>query len=385
MKKEKVLIIIPKGLPLPRVKGGAIETLINDIIDENERQGKLELTVASIYDCEAEKEAKKYKSTRFIYVKKDFSYILKAVCVRFANLFGKNLNTYNEIILDKIKKEDYDKIVIEDGAFFSFKSYLKFYPKEKMILHFHHCGLSDKATDSTFSKFIGVSQFVTEKFKSSSNISNCCVLLNGIDQTKFKKNITSKERKDVRVKFGFNDNDCVCIFCGRLIEEKGILELIKAIKSIDNPQIKLMIVGSTNYGSNKDFLKKIDDEVKSSKNKIKLTGYVDNKDMYKYYKSADIGVIPSTWEDAAPLVAIEMMASGLPIIVTKTGGAPEYVSHHSIIIEKDENLVKNIANEIKIMSANQNMRKKISDSELKQSEQFNTQTFYKNFVSIIEK
>ena len=42
-KRPRVLLIPPADLPVPAVRGGAVETLITHLIRENERQGKLDL------------------------------------------------------------------------------------------------------------------------------------------------------------------------------------------------------------------------------------------------------------------------------------------------------------------------------------------------------
>ena len=44
----KVCIILPKGLPVPNVKGGAIETLVTDIINQNEVERKMNISESSI-------------------------------------------------------------------------------------------------------------------------------------------------------------------------------------------------------------------------------------------------------------------------------------------------------------------------------------------------
>jgi len=218
----KVCIILPKGLPVPNVKGGAIETLVTDIINKNEIEKKLDITVFSIFDEKALLESKKYTLTHFKYIKNNFKYKLKALYVRYKNLFNANLNTYNEIILDKIKYNDFDYILVEDGAYSSFKSYLKYFKKEQMILHFHHSGNSDKNTDNTFSTFLGVSNFVVEKFKKDSSIKDCQILKNGINLDKFKKELSLKEKKQIRKNLGIQDDDFVVLYCGRLVEEKGV-------------------------------------------------------------------------------------------------------------------------------------------------------------------
>jgi len=383
----KICIILPKGLPVPCTKGGAIESLINDIIDQNETQKKLDITVVSLYEKKAERESKKYKNTKFIYVKNDFEYKLLAIKVRLLNLLGENLNTYNEYVLNRIKKEKFDYIVVEDGAYFSYKSYHKYFNKDKLILHFHHNGKSDAQTDDTFSTFVGVSQFVANTFKKSSTITDIQVLKNGINVDKFNIDISEFENKSIRDKLGFDKDDFVVLFCGRLIKEKGVLELIKAVKGINNNKIKLLLIGSIDFGNNgtSEYLKIIQKEIINSNDRIKMTGYIDREELYKYYHMADIGVIPSICEDAAPLVNIEMMVSKLPTIITKTGGAPEYASPETIIISNDVKLVQNIKVEILNLYNDNIKRERIKNISYEYAQKFNTKNFYNDFVTLLER
>ena len=62
----KVCIILPKGLPVPATKGGAIETLMHDIASCNEVYNKLDITIVSTYEVKAYEESKKFKNTKFI-------------------------------------------------------------------------------------------------------------------------------------------------------------------------------------------------------------------------------------------------------------------------------------------------------------------------------
>ena len=47
MKKPRVLVLTYGKLPIPAVKGGAIETLLDSLIEENEQQQQVELIVLS--------------------------------------------------------------------------------------------------------------------------------------------------------------------------------------------------------------------------------------------------------------------------------------------------------------------------------------------------
>ena len=69
--RKKIAIICPAELPVPSVKGGAVETLIDHFLDENEKRGEqaLEIIVYSVYDINAELESKKYKNVKFKYFK----------------------------------------------------------------------------------------------------------------------------------------------------------------------------------------------------------------------------------------------------------------------------------------------------------------------------
>ena len=60
-KRPRVLLIPPSALPIPAVRGGAVETLITHLIRENERQGRLDLICASVMDPDAKAAAADWK------------------------------------------------------------------------------------------------------------------------------------------------------------------------------------------------------------------------------------------------------------------------------------------------------------------------------------
>ena len=87
---KNVCIIIPRGLPVPAVKGGAIETLMGMLADENEEKEKLKLTIISTYDENAKELSVKYKNTKFIYIRKNLSYLLLSITNKIRNVIYKN-------------------------------------------------------------------------------------------------------------------------------------------------------------------------------------------------------------------------------------------------------------------------------------------------------
>lgn len=382
----KVCFITPNLLPVPNVKGGAIESIMTNVIQEQEKNNKLNMTVVSIYDKDAFLASKNYSRTNFIYIKKNYMYIIYSIIFNISNKFFKtNYNTYNHLVLKKIKKKDFDYVIVEGGHYESYVEYLKYFEKDKMVLHLHHQCHSNKSIDRIFSKLIGVSNYVIEDFKKTSKIEKYFLLKNAISISNFDKDISLGEKNKIRSSLGIDMDDFTVIYCGRLIKEKGVLELIKAVKKINNKKIKLIVVGSINFanGGNDSYTNKLNEEVKDS-DKIILTGYVQNNELYKYYKISDVMVIPSIWEEAAGLVCIEGMICKKPIITTGIGGIKEYVSNNSIILKKDKNFIKNI--ELAILSLYDKREELgiIGEENYKVALKYNKDIYYNNLVKMIE-
>lgn len=67
---KTICFIAPYNYSIPAIQGGAIETLVQHLIEENEKEKKFKFIVLSTYSKEAEEVAKKYKYTKYIYFKK---------------------------------------------------------------------------------------------------------------------------------------------------------------------------------------------------------------------------------------------------------------------------------------------------------------------------
>lgn len=61
----RIAIITPGWSLVPATKGDAVENLIQNIIDTNEEQKKLDIVLISIYEKQAFRKAQKYKKTEF--------------------------------------------------------------------------------------------------------------------------------------------------------------------------------------------------------------------------------------------------------------------------------------------------------------------------------
>lgn len=146
---------------------------------------------------------------------------------------------------------------------------------------------------------------------------------NGVDVSeKFNpSNINTHIKTNLYDELNIKKTDFVITFIGRLVKEKGILDLLEAFKYIDNTNIKLLIVGAVNQDSRDiETIEKIKDYLTDER--IKLLGKRD--DVEKILSITDIFCLPS-YREGMPRSIIEAMSMECAVIATNIRGSREEV------------------------------------------------------------
>jgi glycosyltransferase involved in cell wall biosynthesis len=152
----------------------------------------------------------------------------------------------------------------------------------------------------------------------------------GIDCERFKP----AERNELVVKkLGISKDSIRILFVGRLVPEKGILDLLRAFSMLlrNVQDVELMVVGS---GSSSMQLQ-ISRLVANLKigDKVKLLGNIEYSNMPQIHNLADIFCLPSiptkTWAEQFGYSMVEAMACGKPVVSTSTGSIPEIVKNRT--------------------------------------------------------
>jgi glycosyltransferase involved in cell wall biosynthesis len=138
-----------------------------------------------------------------------------------------------------------------------------------------------------------------------------------IDSIQQKCNLfTPKQREELKLKLGIQGK--VFLYCGQIVERKGIKELLNAWTQL-NCNETLILIGN---GDKENFAKEIANKTKN----VKYIRKVDFDSIHKYYSISDIFVI-LTLEDNGSIVVPEAMAAGLPVLTSKyNGNYPEYIT-----------------------------------------------------------
>jgi glycosyltransferase involved in cell wall biosynthesis len=110
----------------------------------------------------------------------------------------------------------------------------------------------------------------------------------------------------------------------RLVYKNGIDTLLESAKRAvkKNPKLVFVVVGK---GPDLEEVKERIVQL-GMQRKFRLTGFVSDGDLPFYYNVADFFVLPSKSGEGLPLVALEAMACGVPVIATNVGGISEVMN-----------------------------------------------------------
>ncbi len=394
----KIAIIIPNEYPVPAVRGGAVEGLVEQLLDQNEVHNKLDITVFSPYDEKAEAEAKKYKNSKVIYIRKKFIDKLsenKAVTVLnlyYAKYTSKSLISYPYInrIIREIAKKQFDLIICEGGNYIQYKALSDYVGNKRMILHYHGEVAGNIALKNWFAHHICVSSYIGRKLIENGCVSASSVdiLLNGVPTEKFIP--TENDRYAIRSELGFTTEDIILIYWGRMIPQKGVRELIDAFKVAlsQEKRLRLVLFGGAHFGNITSATPYEQEVVSLCKDceQIRLNGFIENKKLQKYISACDIAVLPSIWDEPAGLAMLEAACVGIPLITTGTGGMKEYIKETGhVFVSWYKNFVEDLATTILEVAKNPEFAHQARENAEYYRNKFNSSRYYFDYVELMEK
>jgi len=395
---DKIGIVLCDTLPMPPVKGGAVENLLQTIIDQNERQGDLELLVYSIWDKKLNEVSLKFHNTQYIYyrpskLQRAGDILLKVLRRISRQWFSKLTPSLYEIeAYLSLKKQGVRKVILANCPYYA--PYINRKNEFHLIQYLHNDYLKEKnaLTAKVFQhtqQYIGVSEFITKRVKEAvDNDIQIDVCYNGIEIDLF-SNINQSDVAALRKRLQLKEDDKVIVFVGRLTENKGVMELLKAFGRLskEHTNWKLVIVGGLSFSSDKvnEYVAKLKQTADKIGNQVRMVGYVDYRLIPVYLHTAHLCVIPSTEYESFNLSSVEAQASGLPVIVSDAGGIVETVTDKSgVIVKRDGFFVENIAKSIELILADDGLRERMSEAAIESANRYPAEAMYRKFVELVK-
>lgn len=390
----KIAILTSGILPVPSVRGGAVETLIDSYLEYNNTHHIHDITIYSINDNKISKNILTRSYNNKYYFIEVYSFMAK-IRKRIFHFFHNRKERYHYSIefflhevIKQIRHQNYDIIIIENRPGFVLK--IRKETNAKIIYHLHNDNLNKDVEDNIqiynyATGIITVSNYISNRVKEiANNDSKCRTVYNGISIHSFKNPKIEITREDL----GLTSNDFVIVFCGRIIPEKGIEPLVEAMNILKTSKsIKLLVIGDVEYGNKKpktEFMHKIRTKAKEYGN-VFFTGYVNHYRIAQYLHLADIAVLPSLWEEPFGLTCIESLAAGLPLISTNKGGIPEIVNKEcAILVNVNKDLPQTLAQKILYLYNHPEKRLEMSKAAIEQACLFDKDKYAINFFKAIE-
>jgi glycosyltransferase involved in cell wall biosynthesis len=342
-RKKKVLIVTPCILPVPSVRGGAVEKLITDIIDENERREALEITLITI-DDESIREIK-YRHTRIILVKQGaVNKLIERVTDKLQRMMHVRsaVRLFDRNIIKTLKSQIpdlsvFDVIVAENMAGLAEKLVCeagKIGSRARICFHVHNNidmyrspaairKLADKGVT-----FITVSEYLKNEILATAPKAHISVLLNGLDASLMDINLR-ENRKRLRDKYGIPQEATVVLYLGRIIAEKGVYEAVHAFaghkRRNKGSKLFLVLAGDSTGagGSITAYGERVLRELRTVSDSSINPGKIPYEQIAEAYALADVLAVPTLDNEPFGMVVLEGMAMGMPVITTASGGIAE--------------------------------------------------------------
>ncbi|ASS75144.1 lipopolysaccharide N-acetylglucosaminyltransferase [Tumebacillus algifaecis] len=326
----KILMICTEKLPVPPVRGGAIQTYIAGIAPELAKHHDitiLGITDPSLPDSE------------------------RVDLIQFERVPGRLFDIYAEHVVRFLQDKSFDLIHIFNRPRLV-GPVRQAAPNSRLVLSMHNDmftreKLTEEEAETTIQeveRIVTVSNYVGRKIASlyPSVEPKLRTIYSGVDLNRYAVNSQSRTiREQLRAQHGLEGKKVV-LFVGRLSPKKGADILVRSMQYVAqrHPDAALVIVGGKWFSDDSisDYVAYVRALASRSKVPVITTGYVPADQIHHWFFAGDLFVCPSQWEEPLARVHYEAMAANLPIITTARGGNPEVLrsDQNGLLVERPE-------------------------------------------------
>lgn len=336
-KRTTIAIVVPEMLPVPPVKGGAVEHWVNEVTNRLNLE-RFAISIISRPSGVSGNPNISYVGIPWTQLDKACYWLKERVSWRnplryLAKL--QNVFSYGLRVSKQVQAASVLIVHNEPNLLLLMRK-----PKhQKWVLHMHNDHLNHvlfrwcyrhvlKKVDAVICVSAYIQQAAIRTFPEHADKFN--VLFNATDIDIFKP-YGELAKANAKALLNLSKVTPFILYVGRLTQEKGVDVLIQAFHHVlqDHPQAKLVIAGSSFFeGAAKTaYQQSLQQLALPIADHIIFTGFIPHQQLKYLYAAAHVVVVPSVWQDPCPLVVLETMASGTCIVASKVGGVPEVVEH----------------------------------------------------------
>lgn len=204
---------------------------------------------------------------------------------------------------------------------------------------------------------------------------NCEVIYRGIETEKI---ISISGNTELKNKY---PDDVIITFLGRLIDGKGVADLLSALSEIKNKNYICFIVGD---GPERKNLENLAQKFKIE-NKIIFFGYKNFDDYIRILKISDIFVNPS-YTEGLPTTVAEAALCQNAIIATNVGGTAEIITDQKSGFLIEPKNIAELKNKLEMLISNKELRKQLGENAYNEvRDKFNWDESIEKYIAIFQK
>lgn len=359
-------VIVPELLPVPAVKGGAVEHWVEEAINRLDHK-KYEITVFSRPSgLESVNANIRFQGipwtaleSRVLKWKNGMSW--KNPLRYFAKF--QNVISYGNRVAASVKNFDIVYVHNEPNLFLLMQKKVGQY----FVLHMHNDHLSSRLFRPIYRKMLAkvdevicVSEYIKQRavlafpeFKHKFS-----VILNATDPELFQPaaQLAVNAQPMPYIKPGAKH----ILYVGRLTEVKGVEVLIKAFGHLykQDPSLQLIIAGTSFFADAEKtpYVQHLADLAVPYKDGIQFTGFLPHDQLKHLYAATDVLAFPSIWNEPFGLVILESMAAGTCVVASDVGAVAEIIQHeeNGLLVEVNNHIA--LANAIQDVLGNTEKR-----------------------------
>ncbi|MDT8860607.1 glycosyltransferase [Alkalihalobacillus sp. MEB130] len=329
----KILMICTEKLPVPAVRGGAIQTYIDGVSASLKKEH--DLTILGTSDPSLpDDEVKDH--------------------IRYVRTQGGLIEVYREGVKKFLQENTFDVIHIFNRPRLVLPV-RECAPNARIILSMHNDMFKPEKIDpeeaeaviDELDKIITVSDYIgrtiSDPFPKAKP--KLKTIYSGVDISRFvppQSDQAKEMRQSIRKEYDLEGKK-VILFTGRLSPNKGVDVLIRAMPELakEHPNVALIIVGSKWFSVDEvtDYIAYVRALAARLPIPVINTGFVHPTEIQKWFAASDVFVCTSQWQEPLARVHYEAMASGLPIITTNRGGNAEVIepNRNGYVIDDPQN------------------------------------------------
>ncbi len=333
---HSVIFVLPEMLPVPAVKGGAVEHWVDEASRRMAAKGGRVGVVSRPANAPGD-AAIDYIGLPWTRLE-TFCYCLKEKLGRrnplrhLAKL--QNVFSYGVRAARAVRAmRGYDVAYVHNEP-----NILLFFnkaPGQKIVLHMHNDHLSIRLFRPLYrqvlkkvDQVICVSEYIRRQAAKHfpEHAHRFSVALNATDPDLFKPYDDAPSQTGA---LQFEADKRYLLYVGRLVPIKGVHVLVEAFPEIlrRHPDVRLVITGSSFFdgAARTGYERELVALAQPVVSKIVFTGFLPHETLKYLYAAVDIVVMPSVWQEPLGLVMLEAMASGTLLVGSSVGGVPEVI------------------------------------------------------------